>query len=115
MINNLTIRNFKFKNIDIEVNVSLQDKTIWLTLDQIARLFDRDRSVIGKHVRNICKEIEPNNGSTRANFAHVASNGKTYNYTYYNLDVIILVGHRINSSILYDFTTWVDEIFDNNG
>ncbi len=63
----------------------------------MAELFQRDRSVIGKHVRNIFKEGELEKNSVWAKFAYTASDGKEYKVDYYNLDVIISVGYRVKS------------------
>ena len=75
-----------------KVETTFDGDTVWLSIDQMAELFQRDRSVIGKHVRNIFKEGELEKESVWANFAHTASDGKVYNVDYYNLDVIISVG-----------------------
>ena len=61
-----------------KVNVTFEEDTVWLTIDQMASLFQRDRSVIGKHVRNILKEGELQKESVWANFAHTAEDGKAY-------------------------------------
>ena len=61
-----------------KVNVTFEEVTVWLTIDQMAALFQRDRSVIGKHVRNVLKEGELRKESVWANFAHAAEDGKTY-------------------------------------
>lgn len=71
--------------------------TVWLSIDQMAELFQRDRSVIGKHVRNIFKEGELQKEAVWAKFAHTAADGKVYDVDYYNLDVIISVGYRVKS------------------
>ena len=76
-----------------KVNVTFEEDTVWLTIDQMAALFQRDRSVIGKHVRNVLKEGELRKESVWANFAHTAEDGKTYHVDYYNLDMIISVGY----------------------
>ena len=73
-----------------KVETTFDGDTVWLSIDQTAELFQRDRSVIGKHVRNIFKEGELEKESVWAKFAYTASDGKVYNVDYYNLDVIIL-------------------------
>ena len=73
---------------------------MWLSIDQMAELFGRDRSVIGKHVRTIFKEGELQKDSVWAKFAYTASDGKTYQVDYYNLDVIISVGNGVTSLMI---------------
>lgn len=75
-----------------KVETTFDSDTVWLSIDQMAELFQRDCSVIGKHVRNIFKEGELEKESVWAKFAYTASDGKVYNVDYYNLDVIISVG-----------------------
>ena len=77
-----------------KIETTFDEDTVWLSIDQMAELFQRDRSVIGKHVRNIFKEGELDKNSVWAKFAYTASDGKTYNVDYYNLDVIISVGYQ---------------------
>ena len=85
------------ETISIEVKLDEGYDTVWLSIDQMAQLFGRDKSVIGKHVRAICKEGELLKDSVWAKFAYTASDGKTYQVDYYNLDVIISVGYRVKS------------------
>ena len=68
------------------IDVSFENDTVWLTLEQMAELFQRDRTVIGRHIKNIFIEGELDNDSVCAKFAHTASDGKTYQVDYYNLD-----------------------------
>ncbi len=75
-----------------KVETTFDGDTVWLSIDQMAELFQRDCSVIGKQVRNIFKEGELEKESVWAKFAYTASDGKVYNVDYYNLDVIISVG-----------------------
>ena len=93
-----------------KVNVTFEEETVWLTIDQMATLFQRDRSVIGKHVRNILKEGELQKESVWANFAHTADDGKTYQVDYYNLDMIISVGYRVKSQRGVQFRIWASGI-----
>lgn len=79
------------------VEVFYKDKTIWATQKAIAALFDVDRSVITKHLRNIFDSGELQADSVCANFAHTAADGKQYETNFYNLDAIISVGYRVNS------------------
>ena len=75
-----------------KVETTFDGDTVWLSIDQMAELFQRDRSVIGKHVRNIFKEGELEKESVWAKFAYTDSDGKVHNVDYYYLDVIISVG-----------------------
>ncbi len=93
-----------------KVNVTFEEDTVWLTIDQMATLFQRDRSVIGKHVRNILKDGELQKESVWANFAHTAEDGKTYQVDYYNLDMIISVGYRVKSQRGVQFRIWASGI-----
>lgn len=70
-----------------KIETTFDGDTVWLSIDQMAELFQRDRSVIGKHVRNIFKEGELQKESVWAKFAHAAADGKVYDVDYYNLDV----------------------------
>ncbi len=98
-MNEYEIIKFKNGNIELSVNVSPLEETVWLTKEQIAILFGRDRSVISKHVNNIIKEKELDD-STCALFAQVQKEGNREvkrNIKYYNLDMIISVGYRVKS------------------
>ena len=89
-----------------KVEATFDQDTVWLSLDDMARLFQRDNSVIGKHVRNIFKERELSKDSVSAKFAYTASDGKIYQVDYYNLDVIISVGYRVKSLRGTQFRIW---------
>lgn len=89
-----------------KIETTFEDDTVWLSIDQMAELFQRDRSVIGKHVRNIFKEGELDKNSVWAKFAYTASDGKDYNVDFYNLDVIISVGYRVKSHRGTQFRIW---------
>ena len=79
----------------VRLEVRVGEDTVWLTQQQMAELFDKDRTVIGRHIRNIYKEGELEQGITCAKFAHMGTEGdQQYEYTAYNLDVIISVGYR---------------------
>ena len=88
------------------VETTFDGDTVWLSIDQMAELFQRERSVIGKHVRNIFKEGELEKESVWAKFAYTATDGKVYNVDYYNLDVIISVGYRVKSKRGTQFRIW---------
>ena len=89
---NYELIKFENDNVELEVNVSPEEETVWLSLDDMAVLFERDRSVVGKHVRNALKE-ECDKKAAWAKFARTGSDGKQYYVDYYNLDVIISVGY----------------------
>ena len=118
--NKYELIKFKDGEFSLDVNVSPNEDTVWLTLEEIWQLFERDRSVIGKHVNTILNNLELNANSVRANFAHTGSDGKTYFYkevekkqraknarvlsncwTYtvdvYNLNIVLAVGYKENS------------------
>lgn len=80
------------------IEVRVQDHEVWLTQKGIGQLFDVDRSVVAKHLRNIFAENELSESTTCAKFAQVADNGKTYHYKFYSLPAIIAVGYRTNST-----------------
>ena len=80
-----------------KVNVTFEADTVWLSLDQMAELFQRDKSVISRHIRNIFAEGELVRDSVVAKNATTATDGKRYQVEYYNLDVIISVGYRVKS------------------
>lgn len=93
-----------------KIEVTFDNDTVWLSIDQMAELFGRDRSVIGKHIRNVLKEGELDKNSVWANFAHTAKDGKNYNVDFYNLDMIISVGYRVNSLRGTQFRIWATNI-----
>ena len=93
-----------------KVETTFDGDTVWLSLDQMAELFQRDRSVIGKHVRKIFEEGELQKSSVWANFAHTASDNKTYKVDFYNLDVIISVGYRVKSLRGTQFRIWATSV-----
>ena len=90
----------------IKLNVTLDNETVWLSLDQMAELFDRNKSTISRHIKNIFAEGELQKESVVANFATTASDGKNYEVTYFNLDVIISVGYRVKSQQGVHFRQW---------
>ena len=92
-----------------KINVNMRDETVWLSLDQMAELFGRDKSTISRHIRNVFSEGELERSSVVANFATTAADGKTYQVDYYNLDVIISVGYRVKSQRGVQFRIWATE------
>ena len=102
-----------FENQGVKLEVNLKDETVWLTLDQMAELFKRDKSVISRHISNIFKEEELDKNSTVANFATVQNeSGRTVtrNIDYYNLDIIISVGYRVKSKEGTKFRQWATKV-----
>lgn len=94
------------------IEVRVQDHDVWLTQKAIARLFDVDRSVVTKHLKNVYESGELSEDATCANFAQVADNGKTYHYKFYALSAIIAVGYRINSGRATQFRQWATKVLD---
>ena len=94
------------------IEVRVQDGEVWLTQDGIAQLFDVDRSVVTKHLKNIFQDGELTEEATRAKFAQVADNGKTYQYNFYALPAIIAVGYRTNSSRAMQFRQWATKVLE---
>jgi len=95
--------------IEVEVRIDQEAETVWLTLDQLAQLFDRDKSTISRHIKNVFEEGELRRESTVAKFATVQIEGDREverNLDYYNLDVIISVGYRVKSIRGTQFRQW---------
>ena len=89
-----------------KVETTFDGDTVWLSIDQMAELFQRDKSTISRHIKNIFIEGELQRDSVVAKFATTASDGKVYNVDYYNLDVIISVGYRVKSKRGTQFRIW---------
>lgn len=89
-----------------KLDIKLEEETVWLSLDQMAMLFDRDKSVISRHIKNIFVEKELKKNAVVANFATTASDGKVYNIDFYSLDTIISVGYRVKSQRGVQFRIW---------
>ena len=100
----------KFNDGEIEIVTKLKDENIWITQKQMCELFGRDKSVISRHISNIFKSGELDKNSVVANFATTASDGKTYQVEYYNLDAIISVGYRVNSKKATKFRQWATKV-----
>ena len=100
-----------FKNQNVKLEVNMKDETVWLSLDQMAKLFGRDKSVISRHIKNALEEEL--DISTVANFATVKNEGGrnvTRNIDYYNLDMIISIGYRVKSQNGVIFRKWATKI-----
>lgn len=92
------------------LEVALDQDTVWLSLDQMVALFDRDKSVVSRHIRNVFNEGELDQKAVVAKNATTAADGKTYQVTYYNLDVIISVGYRVKSQRGVQFRQWATRV-----
>ncbi len=97
---------FQTDDNKVSIDVRFDEETVWLTLDQMASLFDRDKSTISRHIKNVFDEGELSRDSVVAKYATTASDGKTYQVDYYNLDVIISVGYRVKSLRGTQFRQW---------
>lgn len=97
---------YQTKSGALELRGDITNETVWATLDQIARVFGRDKSVISRHLKNIFTEGELERNSVVAKNATTAADGKIYQVEYYNLDVIISVGYRVNSKVATEFRQW---------
>lgn len=95
---------------DSQIEVKLQNDTVWLSLDQMAELFQRNKSTISRHVKNVLEDGELEEKSVVAFFATTASDSKTYSVTYYNLDMIISVGYRVHSYRGVQFRIWATKV-----
>ena len=92
------------------IEVRVQNQDVWLTQKAIAQLFEVDRSVVTKHLKNVYESGELSEAATCANFAQVADNGKTYRYKFYALSAIIAVGYRVNSGRATEFRQWATKV-----
>ena len=99
-----------FENQGVKLEVNLKDETVWLTQKQMAELFGKDRRTITRHIQNIYKDEELVESSVCSFFEHTAEDGKKYNVQYYNLDMIISIGYRVNSKQGILFRKWATNI-----
>jgi len=114
--NNKNIKDIPGGQIVIYKNyleVRLEEETVWLTQKQMAKLFNKGISTINEHIKNIFKEGELKKNSVIRNFRITASDGKTYNTQFYNLDVIISVGYRVKSKQGTQFRIWATKVLKN--
>ena len=95
-----------FENQNVKLEVNIKDETVWLTQKQMAELFGKDRKTITSHIKNIYRDNELNKNEVCSFFEHTASDGKKYKTQYYNLDMIISVGYRVNSKQGIIFRKW---------
>ena len=113
--NNSELVIYESKNGDIKLDVNLENETVWLSLEQMSKLFGRDKSVISRHIKHVFEEGELEREKVVAKFAtttkHGAIEGKTQTHfvDYYNLDVVISVGYRVKSLEGVRFRKWATE------
>ena len=108
---NNSIEIYRSQDGSVQLNVKLENETVWLTQNQMAELFGRDRTVITRHINNCYKEGELDRHTTCAKFAHMGKDqDQTYETTMYNLDVIISVGYRVKSVQGTRFRQWATSV-----
>lgn len=110
---NLVLFESSDGEVKLDVTVDVNDEEVWLTKDQIALLFGRDRTVIGRHISNMYREGEVPRAATSAKFAQVQTEGERQverQVEYYNLDVIISVGYRVKSQRGVEFRRWATDV-----
>lgn len=110
MKNEIIIFNSNELAHHIEVRMDEEKETFWLALNQIASLFERDKSVISRHIKNVFSNAELDKNSVVAFFAITAADGKIYNVEHFNLDVILSVGYRVNSKRGTQFRIWANRV-----
>lgn len=101
---------YNLPNEDANVQVIVRDETLWCTQKAMAKLFDVDRTVISKHLKNIFETLELEQDSVCVKIAHTAEDGKVYNTQFYSLDAIISVGYRVNSVKATHFRVWATKV-----
>ncbi len=101
---------FQAPDGSISIEVLYENDNVWLSQKKMAELYDIDRSVVTKHLKNIFSEGELNEATVCANFAHTAEDGKTYNTNFYSLEAILAVGYRVNSPRGTQFRQWATTI-----
>ena len=107
---------YRAEDNTVQLDVRMENETVWLTQDQMAQLFDRNRTVIGRHISNIFSEGELDESLSCAKFAHNKNYGRRAGYSkevetkIYNLDVIISVGYRVKSQRGVQFRQWANRI-----
>ena len=107
---NYEIIKFENGSVELEVNVSPEEETVWLNLNEMCLLFGRDKSVISRHIRRIFEENELEKKQVVAKNATTGTDGKTYQVDYYNLDVVISVGYRVKSKNGVMFRKWATSV-----
>ena len=99
-----------YEDGSLVLNTTVENETIWLSQKQLCELFGRDKSVISRHIRNIFKEGELEREAVVAKNATTAADGKVYQVEYYNLDMIISLGYRVNSKQATKFRQWATKV-----
>ena len=99
-----------FENQNIKLEVNMKDETVWLSQQQMAELFNKDRKTITRHIKNIYIDGELEENQVCSFFEHTANDGKIYNVQFYNLDMIISVGYRVKSKNGILFRRWANKI-----
>ena len=110
MQNNTNLIMYTSEDGITKIQATFDNDTVWLSLDQMSQLFQRDKSTISRHIKNVFEEGELVQNRVVANFATTATDGKTYNVDYYNLDVIISVGYRVKSLRGTQFRIWAMQV-----
>ena len=100
---------YKDKNGNNNIEVKMQDNTVWLNQDQLVKLYNSSKSNISEHIKHIFEEGELDENSVVRKFRTTASDGKKYNINYYNLDMIVAIGFRVRSNIGTNFRKWANE------
>lgn len=93
-----------------KINVKFEDETVWLTQSQLVELYQTSKSNLSEHIKHIFEEGELDENSVVRNFRTTASDGKTYNTKFYNLDMIISLGYRVKSIVATQFRRWATEL-----
>lgn len=100
---------YKDKNGNDNIEVKMQDNTVWLNQDQLVKLYNSSKSNISEHIKHIIEEGELEKLSVVRKFRTTATDGKSYNMNYYNLDMIVAIGFRVRSNIGTNFRKWANE------
>ena len=101
---------FQSDELSTKIEVKVENETVWLNLNQISELFERDKPVISRHINNVFREGELDKYSVVAKNATTELDGKVYQVDYYNLDIIISVGYRVKSKRGTQFRIWANQI-----
>ena len=107
---NSSIAFYQSEDGQLKVDVRVDEDTVWLSLNQISKLFDRDKSVVSRHIKNVFETAELEENSVVAKNATTAADGKTYMVDFYNLDMILSVGYRVNSKQGTQFRKWATSL-----
>ena len=109
MMNTGEILIYQNNDGNINIDVRLEEETVWLSQAQMGMLFNKDKRTISEHISNVFKEGELNESSVVRNFRTTANDSKTYDVNHYNLDVIISVGYRVKSQQGAQFRIWATQ------